>query len=99
DDTPCPPPPATSSELPSKLTSRHCPYQAPRVARTAIGFTTSSCSCRIGSNPSRVRACEIPDLPATLTVTDGSSSHWTPSNRQRSTSRYDECIYRASAIT
>src|ERR1035437_6908998 len=49
--------------LPSKLTVRQCRYQAPLVLVTAIGATTSSWSRFNGSHPSRVRACEIPDLP------------------------------------
>src|SRR6266853_6756626 len=81
---------AASNVLPSKLTNRHLSYQAPRVAATAIGFTTSSCSCRSGSHPSRVRACEIADLPATVNSADGLRSHCVSSSRQRNTSRYDE---------
>jgi len=77
---------ATSSVLPSMLTNRQSLYQAPRVIWAAIGRTTSSCSCCKGSHPSRERACEMPDFPATLTFTDG-ASHWMPSNKQRSTSR------------
>ena len=71
---------ATSSVLPSRLTRCQCLNQAPRVARVAIGPTICSCSRRIGSAPSRLRACEMPDLPATLTDIDGSSSHCTPSH-------------------
>jgi hypothetical protein len=37
----------------------------PRVLRTAIGFANSSCNCCTGSQLNRVRACEMPDLPAT----------------------------------
>jgi hypothetical protein len=66
---------AMSSVLPSKLTNRQCRYQAPRVERTAIGLTSSSCNRRTGSHPSRVRACEMPDLPVTLIVAEGSRSH------------------------
>ena len=56
---------ATSSVLPSMLTRRHARYHAPFVAATATGVTTSSCNCRSGSHPSLVRACEMPELPAT----------------------------------
>src|SRR4030066_1945929 len=78
---------AVSSVLPSTLTKRQHLYQAPFVDSVAIGCTISSCSCLTGSHPSRVRACEIPDLPVTLTVTDGSCSHCNPSRRHRRNSR------------
>jgi hypothetical protein len=61
--------------LPSILTMRQSRYQAPRVDGCAIGFTTSSYSLRTGSHPSRVRACEMPELPTTLIPADGSCSH------------------------
>ena len=77
----------TSSVLPSRLTSRQSRYQAPFVRRSAIGATSDSYSAFTGSTPTRLRAWEMPDLPATFTATDGSSSHCTPSNKQRSTSR------------
>ena len=85
--------------LPSILTRRHERYHAPFVAATAIGFTISSCRCRKGSHPSLVRACEMPELPATLMLADGRASHWIPSSRQRNTSRQDDCIYNAGAMT
>src|SRR5512134_365889 len=90
---------ATSRVLPSRLTNRHCRYQAPRVRLSAIGATTVSYKALSGSAPTRLRAWEIPDLPATLTGADGSSNHCTPSNKQRSTSRYEDLMYNARAIT
>ena len=39
------------------------------------------------SHPSRVRACEIPDLPVIFTVSRGPSNQAKPSSRQRNTSR------------
>jgi len=51
---------ATSKVLPSRLTSRQVRYQAPRVTRTAMGLTNSSCNCCRGSQPSRVRAERCP---------------------------------------
>ena len=66
---------ATSSVLPSRLTSRQSRYQAPFAVRTAIGVTTASCKSLSGFHLSRVRACEMPDLPATLSVAGGSSNH------------------------
>src|SRR5258708_31508562 len=51
----------------------------------------------LSPSPSLVRACEIPEFPATLIPAAGSTSHWIPSSRQRSTSRYDDCMYSASA--
>jgi len=74
-------------------------YQAPCVASTARGLTTSSCSWRITSHPKRVRACEIPDLPVTLTVCAGPSNYARPSSKQRSTSRQETCVNNAKAIT
>lgn len=78
---------ATSRVLPSRLTKRQLRYQAPRVAGVAIGWTIWSCNSRNGSQLRRVRACEMPDLPATLMGKDGFINHCTPSSRQRSTSR------------
>src|SRR5580693_10591620 len=69
---------ATSNVLPSRLTRRHCRYQAPLVRFSAIGATTASYSLFTGSDPSRVRAWEIPDLPATFNWAEGSSNHCTP---------------------
>ena len=89
---------AISSVLPSILTRRHDPYHAPFVAATAIGCTISSCSCR-SFQPSLVRACEMPELPATWMRAEGTLSHWIPSSRQRNTSRQDDCIYNARAMT
>src|SRR5581483_6950943 len=90
---------ATSKLLPSKLTNCHCLYQAPLVRGWAIGSTTASYSFCTASTPRRLRACEMPLLPATFTLAEGSSSHCTPSSRQRSTSREDDRIYSASAMT
>src|SRR3954451_2056219 len=90
---------ATSSVLPSRLTSRQSRYQAPFVRRSAMGATIASYNACIGSAPKRLRACEMPDLPATFTAEDGSSNHCTPSSKQRSTSRYEDRIYSAKAIT
>src|SRR5580658_3638179 len=78
-------------ELPDQWRSQ---MQTLSRIRRPCGF-----ACGHGSHPSLVRACEMPELPATLLRTDGSSNHCTPSNRQRNTSRYDDCIYKASAIT
>jgi hypothetical protein len=44
--------------------------QAPFVAGVAIGPATSSCSCRNASQPSLVRACEMPEGPATSIPAD-----------------------------
>lgn len=90
---------ATSKVLPSKLTSRHFPYQAPLVCGRAIGPTTAWYSFFNGSAPKRVRACEMPESPATLTLVEGSNSHCTPSSRQRSTSRAEDRMYSPSAMT
>jgi len=78
---------AISKVLPSRLTRRHRRYQAPLVSSSAIGATTASYNCFSGSAPTRVLAWEIPDLPATFTLVEGSSNHCTPSSRQRNTSR------------
>ena len=51
------------------------------------GLTISSCNCCITSQPSRVRACEMPDLPVTLTASPGPSNHARPSIKQPNTSR------------
>ena len=90
---------ATSRVLPSTLTKRQSRYQAPFVVFTAMGVTTSSWSCFSVSHHSLVRACEIPDLPATFTSHSGPSNHLTPSSKQRSTSRYETCMYRVNAMT
>jgi hypothetical protein len=58
----------------------------PLVARAAIGCTTCSYSRRSGASPSRLRACEMPLLPATLTASAPHSQR-SPSSKQRSTSR------------
>ena len=81
------------------LTNRHCRYHAPRVPCSASGPTNSSCKRSSGSQPSRVRACEIPESPATCTFLPGPASHCTPSSTQRSTSRADDCMYSAKATT
>jgi hypothetical protein len=52
-----------------------------------------------GSHPSLVRACEIPDSPATFTSHPGPSNHLTTSSKQRSTSRSETCMYRVKAMT
>jgi len=44
-------------------------------------------------------AIMAPSLGATKTLAEGSSSHCTPSSRQRRTSRYDDRMYSARAIT
>ena len=49
--------------------------------------------------PDRVRAREIPASPAKCTFASGSASHSSPSTRQRSTSRADDCMYSARATT
>src|SRR5258708_7898556 len=54
---------ATSKVLPSKLTSRHCLYQAPLVCGWAIGATTASYSFCTGSTPRPLPTCAIPDQP------------------------------------
>src|SRR5215203_2578284 len=57
---------ATSRPEPSKLTSRQARYHAPLLARVAIGPTTCPYNRRNGASPRRVRACEMPLLPAHL---------------------------------
>jgi len=47
---------ATSRLLPSRLTNRHCRYQAPRVQLSAMGATTASYEALSGSAPKRLRA-------------------------------------------
>jgi hypothetical protein len=56
------------------------------VARVAIGCTSSSYSRRSGASPRRLRACEMPLLPATFTASAPHSQR-SPSSKQRSTSR------------
>src|ERR1035438_1892308 len=56
---------AVSSVLPSRLINRHSRYHAPLVRFSAIGTTIASYSFCSGSDPRRLRACEMPDLPAT----------------------------------
>jgi hypothetical protein len=68
------------------------------VVRVATGRTSWSCSRRSGSAPKRVRAGEMPLLPATLTASAPHSQR-RPSSRQRSTSRVLALVYSASAIT
>ena len=84
--------PANSKVLPSKLTSRHARYHAPLVRAVAIGLTRTSCHCFSSSERIRFRAGEIPARPITLLVNEGPVNHGTPSHRQRSTSRQDECL-------
>ena len=90
---------ATSGVLPSMLTVRHWRYHIPRVPASATGLTSSSCKRCNGSYPDRVRAREIPASPAKCTFASGSASHSSPSTRQRSTSRADDCMYSARATT
>ncbi len=59
------------------------------MAGVATGRTTRSYSRRSGASPKRVRACEMPLLPATLTASAPQSQR-SPSRRQRSTSRVPE---------
>ena len=82
---------ATSRQEPSRLTSRHPRYRAPLVAGVATGRTTRSYKRRSGSAPKRVRACEMPLLPATRTASAPHSQR-RPSKRQRSTSRVPEVV-------
>ena len=60
-----------SSVLPSSLTDRQPRYHAPFVAGTATGATKVSCNRWSGSQPMRVRACDIPDFPVTLSGDEG----------------------------
>ena len=89
---------ATSRLLPSMLTVRHRRYHAPRVRDPATGPTSSSCKRFNGSYPSLVARAK-PASPATCTFASGSSSHFSPSSKQRSTSRADDCMYSARATT
>ena len=77
---------ATSRQEPSRLTSRQARYHAPLLARVAIGPTTCPYNRCSGASPRRLRACEMPLLPATLTASAPHSQR-SPSSRQRNTSR------------
>src|SRR3954466_7976060 len=77
---------ATSRQEPPRLTSRHARYHAPLVACGAIGRTPCSYRRCSGAAPRRVRACEMPLRPATLTASAPQSQR-RPSKRQRKTSR------------
>ena len=63
-------------------------HQPPAAVPSPFGgrhrnrLTTASCNCCSGSHPNRVRACEIPELLATLSVTAGSSNRCTPSSAE-----------------
>jgi hypothetical protein len=88
---------AMATVVPSRLTSRRPRYQAPGVCRSAIGLAIRSNRCLSGAAPSRVRACEMPDLLATVTVWPDSQRK--PSSRHRSTSPYEARAYSARAMT
>jgi hypothetical protein len=49
-----------SHAIPSMLTSRHRPRNAPAVSIVATGLATWENSSFMGSDPSRCRACAIP---------------------------------------
>jgi hypothetical protein len=70
-----------------------------RVRFSVTGPTRPVLGRRGGAAPNRLSACEMPDLPATLRRTEGSSSHCTPSRRQRKTSRVEERMDKARVIT
>jgi hypothetical protein len=61
---------AVSNVPPSRLINRHSQYQAPLVRFSAMGATQASYCFLSGSGPKHPRACDMPDLPAALTVAD-----------------------------
>src|SRR3712207_7624621 len=57
-----------------RSTRRQSRYHAPLLARVAIGCTRASYSRCSGASPRRLRACEMPLLPATLTRSEEHTS-------------------------
>ena len=78
----------TSSVVPSRLITRHPRYHAPGVPAVATGATTARYNASSGAAPSRLRACEIPDLVG-IVVAVGSPNQRAPSVKHRNTSRVE----------